>query len=84
MRSIVMHDVGDGSHIDILHPPLGQHQLKVDFGTSSDISKLLDSVGSPFPSYVYNSFLLSHFHTDHYSGLVEILKNPKYSHSVQD
>ncbi len=81
MLYIIMHDVGDGNHIDFTST--GLHSiLKIDFGTNSKKDLLFKDFPplSPFRRHaISNSFLLSHFHADHYNGLIQVLHRREFA-----
>ena len=82
MQRIIMHDVGDGNHVDIV-PEWRRSGLKVDFGTNSDKKKLFNDCGLLdwiYPLRFGRSFMLSHFHADHYNGLIELLRHANHEH----
>jgi ribonuclease BN (tRNA processing enzyme) len=74
---VIINDIGDGLFIDFR---LDNERLVTDFGSQQNIDKeLLHRFHHPFPL----SFALSHFHSDHYSGLLDLLQLGAYAHIVK-
>lgn len=83
MREVLVHDVGDGNHIDMLGD-WWDSAAKVDFGTSGPKDKLF----RPGTSWTWGDihyflpptpyFILSHHHADHYNGFIAAACNKKY------
>ncbi|MGH2666187.1 hypothetical protein [Flavobacterium sp.] len=65
MRKLLLRNVGDGLNLIINNK--SHHDLTVDFGGDENVH-----------SYCYfdNSFLLSHFHADHYNGILNCHHHP--------
>ncbi|MGB4655390.1 MAG: hypothetical protein WBH98_08165 [Bacteroidales bacterium] len=71
---VIINDIGDGLFVDFR---LKNERLVTDFGSQHDVNKgLLYRFCHSFPF----SFVLSHFHSDHYSGLVNIAHSGMCAH----
>lgn len=76
MRNLYMADVGDGQNIG-MKSLFGQN-IQIDCGGGSrrealdGFKRIIKDLGKP------NTFILSHFHIDHYYGLLEWAKKHRY------
>jgi hypothetical protein len=72
MLHLKVYDVGDGNHLDILSR--FRMGLKVDYGSLQE-EKLEKSIYRSYPYFFKKRlFLLSHFHSDYYNGLIKMAR----------
>jgi hypothetical protein len=69
MRKLLLRNVGDGQNLIINNKR--QHDLTVDFGGDKNIHRYC---------YFHDSFLLSHFHADHYNGILNCAHHHHHRH----
>ena len=63
MLNMTLKDVGDGLHLYIENED--NYYLTIDFGGDKNINHHYGTFGYHF----IDSFLLTHFHADHYNGI---------------
>jgi hypothetical protein len=70
--NLILNDIGDGMFMELFD---GTHLLITDFGSQQKISTTdLFTFYVEMNCYDRTDFALSHFHKDHYSGLIDVMK----------
>ena len=64
MKDICIHDIGDGLAAKII--TIDNNVIQLDCGSQQYPQKASDSLFSPPPNF----FIISHYHKDHYNGLL--------------